>query len=85
MTPDGLGTVGKFTFVFCLSGHALSQHSYRPGCSGLFRLMFLALFVSSATPLPTPPWLKEGVRLGDRDGFSLLSTSCRIPRGLRAS
>ena len=39
VTPDGLGTVGMFTFVSCLSGHALSLHSYRPGCSGLFRLM----------------------------------------------
>ena len=71
VTSDGLGTVGVFNFVSCLSSHALSQHSCRPGCSGLFRLMLLALFVSSATPLLTPPWLKDGVRFGDRDGFSI--------------
>ena len=72
---------GMFTFMSCLSGKAMYQKSYRPGCSGLFRLMLLALFVSSATPLLTPPWLKDGVRFGDRDGFSILSTSCWIPEG----
>ena len=72
---DGLGTVGMFTFVSCLSGHALS------GCSGLFLLMLLALFVSSATPLLTLPRLKDGVRFGDRDGFSISSTSCWSPEG----
>ena len=81
MTSDGLGTVGMFTYVACLLGHALSQHSYRPGCSGLFRLMLFALFVSPATPLLTPPWLQDGVRFGDRDGFSISSTSCWIPEG----
>ena len=43
--------------------------------------MSLALFVSSAAPLLTRPGLKDGVRLGDRDGFSILSTSCWIPGG----
>ena len=64
VTPDGLGTVGMFTFESCVSGHALSLHFYRPGCSGLFRLMSLALFVSPAPPSLAPPLVKGWCSLG---------------------
>ena len=60
VTPDGLGTVGMFTFESCVSGHALSLHFYRPICSGLFSLVSLALFVSPAPPSLAPPWSKCG-------------------------
>ena len=56
MTPDGLGTVCMFTFESCASCHVLSLHFYRPGCSGSFCLMSLALFVSPAPPSLAPPW-----------------------------
>ena len=72
---------GSGSFESCVSGHALSLHVNRPGCSGLFRLMSLGLFVSLAPPSLAPPWSMDGVRLGDRDGFSILSTSCWIPWG----
>ena len=55
VTLDGLGTVGMFTFGSCASRLVLTLHFYRPGCSGLFCLMSLALFVSPAPPSPAPP------------------------------
>ena len=56
MTPDGLRTVGMFTFRSCASCHVLSLHFCSPGCSGLFCLMSLALFVSPAQPSLDFPW-----------------------------
>ena len=55
VTPGGLGTVGMFTFGSSASRLVLSLQFYRPGCSGLFCLMSLALFVSPAPPSPAPP------------------------------
>ena len=56
VTPDGLGTVGTFTFVSGILNQALTMPLFWLGCSGLFCLMSLALGFSLALPSLAPPW-----------------------------
>ena len=60
----GLGAAGECSFGSSASCLTVSMHYYRTG--------------SPASPLLAPPCHEDGVRMGDRDGFSLLVCVRRV-------